>query len=140
MRVLFDTNVLLDVLLDRAPHAETAMRLLSLVDGGVIDGVLAATTITTIHYLAARACGADLAARYLHDLLDMFEVAPVGRDVVEGALRLSLSDYEDAVLHEAGRAVGADGVVTRNIGDFTGGSLPVFSPPELLSAILTAND
>ncbi|MDY0088726.1 MAG: PIN domain-containing protein, partial [Coriobacteriia bacterium] len=53
--MLFDTNVVLDVLLDREPHAEVAARLLSLVDQGRLDGMVCATTVTTIHYLASKA-------------------------------------------------------------------------------------
>jgi len=55
VKVLFDTNVLLDVLLNREPHAEPAARLLSLVDTGELEGVICATTVTTVHYLASRA-------------------------------------------------------------------------------------
>lgn len=55
MRVLFDTNVVLDVLLDREPHAGVAARLFALVDRERLDGVVCATTVTTIHYLAAKA-------------------------------------------------------------------------------------
>ncbi|MBA3260765.1 MAG: PIN domain-containing protein [Gemmatimonadales bacterium] len=57
MRVLFDTNVILDVLLARAPHVGPATALLDKVAANELDGVLGATTITTIHYLATRVVG-----------------------------------------------------------------------------------
>lgn len=50
MKVLFDTNVVLDHLLEREPHADNAERLLNLVDTGRIDGIICSTTATTIHY------------------------------------------------------------------------------------------
>ena len=57
MRILFDTNVILDVLLDREPFSTTAAKLFSKVETGEITGYVCATTITTIHYLARKVIG-----------------------------------------------------------------------------------
>lgn len=138
MRVLFDTNVVLDVLLARTPHAEVAARLFNLVDRGVMEGLLCATTVTTIHYLATRAAGRDRAREHVGTLLSLFEVAQVDREVLGGALRLDFADYEDAVLHEAARVADAGAIVTRNGRDFEGATIPVFDPDRLLAAVLAA--
>lgn len=135
MRVLFDTNVILDHLLEREPYVDVAERLLSLVDTGEIEGVICATTATTIHYLASKAVGAAAAAEHLRALLAIFDVACVDREVLRGALDTSFSDYEDAVLHQAACSAGAGAIVTRNGKDFSRSSLPVFDPPELLAAV-----
>ena len=135
MKVLFDTNVVLDHLLDREPHADTAERLLNLVDTGRIEGVICSTTATTIHYLASKAVGAAAAVEHLRKLLAIFDVACVDREVLQGALDLGFADFEDAVLHEAARKVGATAIVTRNGKDFARSSLPVFDPSELLAAV-----
>jgi len=136
MKVLFDTNVLLDVLLAREPFAEVAAQLLSLADKGRIQGVLCATTVTTIHYLATKAVGRRQAQKHVRELLAMFEVAPVDGGVLACALDTRFPDYEDAVLHEAARAAGVAAIVTRNTKDFSGATVPVFAPEELLSAAL----
>ena len=136
MKVLFDTNVVLDVLLAREPFASVAAQLLSLADKGRIQGVLCATTVTTIHYLATKAVGRRQAQKHIRELLAIFEVAPVDRFVLGQALDTRLPDYEDAVLHEAARAAGAVGIVTRNAKDFSGATVPVLSPEELLCAAL----
>lgn len=135
MRVLFDTNVVLDLLLARQPHVEPAIRLFSLVDRGTIEGLLCATTLTTIHYIASRTVAPEDVANHLGALLEMFEVAPVDASILRGALALPFADFEDAVLHEAARAAGAEAIVTRNIRDFTEADLPVFEPRELLAAL-----
>jgi predicted nucleic acid-binding protein len=138
MKVLFDTNVILDVLLAREPHAEVAARLLNLVDRGRIEGVVGATTLTTIHYLATKAVGRRQAKKHVGALMAMFEVAPVDHGVLARALDLGLPDYEDAVLHEAGRAAGVAGIVTRNGKDFRGAPLPIFTPRELLAGVVAS--
>jgi len=137
LKVLFDTNVVLDVLLARPPHAGIAARLLDLVDRGRIEGLLCATTITTIHYLATKTVGRRKAKNHVRDLLAMFQIVPVDHAVLAQALALRFPDYEDAVLHESARAAGAVGIVTRNRKDFAAASLSVFDPRELLSVALT---
>ena len=139
MKVLFDTNVVLDVLLAREPHAVVAAKLLALVDKGKFEGVICATTVTTIHYLASKAVGPDPAKRCLRELLALFDVAGVDRDVLDSALGLDFQDFEDAVLHEAARAAGAAAIVTRNGKDFGNTVIPVFEPHELLAAVVAAN-
>lgn len=135
MRVLFDTNVVLDVLLARPPHAAPATRLFDLVARKELDGLLGATTITTVFYLAAKAVGARPARRHITTLLDLFEVAAVTRGVLSDALKTSFKDYEDAVLHEAARHAGATAIVTRDPQGFTGGALRIYGPQELLRLI-----
>jgi predicted nucleic acid-binding protein len=71
-------------------------------------------------------------------LLGLFEVAPVDRDVLDGALDIDFADYEDAVLHESARAIGATAIVTRDRRDFANSAIPALDPQELLAAIATS--
>jgi predicted nucleic acid-binding protein len=135
MRVLFDTNVVLDVLLERQPYADVATRLFALVDNGRLDGVVGATTLTTIHDLARKTLGTRKASEIISGLLDLFDVAPVDGSILRSACGLDFADYEDAVLHEAAVAAGALAIVTRNQADSVRSSLPVLGPAELLAAI-----
>jgi predicted nucleic acid-binding protein len=133
--VLFDTNVVLDVLLDRAPHVDVAAKLFALVDNGRVEGSICSTTATTIYYIAAKSFGRGRAHSQVHELLTLFEVAPVDRDVLDRALDLDFTDFEDAVLHEAARNAGAVAIVTRDGAGFARATVPVFDPQELLAAV-----
>ena len=135
MKILFDTNVVLDVLLDRAPHVDPASKLFSLVDAERIDGAVCATTITTIYYIAAKSFSAAKAKKEIRKLLALFEVAPIDKHVLDAALQLTFRDYENAVLYEATQAVGADAIVTRDQAGFPRAKLPILAPAELLAAI-----
>jgi predicted nucleic acid-binding protein len=135
VRVLFDINVVLDHLLAREPHADAAEQLLNLVDTGSLEGVICSTTATTIHYLTSEAVGKGAAIDYLRQLLAIFDVACVDRQVLLGALDLGFSDFEDAVVHEAARRVGATAIVTRDTKGFARATMPVFDPAELLAAV-----
>ncbi|OPX21741.1 MAG: twitching motility protein PilT, partial [Candidatus Latescibacteria bacterium 4484_107] len=135
--MLFDTNGVLDVMLDRAPFADIAAQVFSKGEAGEIGGFLGTTTITTIHYLAAKVVGADQAQIEIGKLFRLFEFAPVNRAVLEDAAVLNFSDFEGAVLHEAARHVGVHAIVTRNLKDFKRAVLPVYSPEELARILAT---
>ena len=135
MKVLFDTNFILDVLLDRSSFSEDAAFLVSKVEAGEIGGYLCATTITTIHYLATKSIGTKAAQQAIASLLSLFEVAPVTRAVLDDALKSGFGDFEDAVLYQAACHAGADGIVTRNQQDFSKITLALYSPKELAQAI-----
>ncbi|NTU42007.1 MAG: PIN domain-containing protein [Nitrospirales bacterium] len=137
MKILFDTNVVLDVLMDREPFSDTASELFSRVEDGSIRGYLCGTTITTVYYIAAKTIGSAEAREGLRKLLTLFEVAPITRAVVESALTADFNDFEDAVLHEAACHAGADAIVTRNQKDFGKSRIPVHTPTELLSILFT---
>ena len=135
MKVLFDTNVILDVLLDRKPHAEAATLLLARVERGEMIGYVCATTITTIFYLASKVVGIDAARLQIKNILTLFQVAVVDSVVLEKALISGFSDFEDAVLYQSAEATGVDCLVTRNIKDFKRAKLPVYLPQELETII-----
>ncbi len=133
MRVLFDTNVILDLLLDREPFSQDAAVCLSMVESGEIEGWLCASTVTTLHYLIRKSAGVRGALDGISLLLTIFEIAPVNKTVLERALRLPFKDFEDAVLHEAAALANINMIVTRNIADFKHSTIPVQLPGRLQS-------
>ena len=96
--------------------------------------------MTTIHYVARRNVGTGAAGELIEDLLRLFEVAPVNRAVLENALNLGFGDFEDAVLHEAGRLAGAGAIVTRDPSGFSEASLRVYEPSILIAALDAAEE
>jgi predicted nucleic acid-binding protein len=91
MKILFDTEVVLDLLLDRQPHSAFSAKLFSRVEGGRASGYLCASAVTTIHYLMARVVGSKRARVGVQKLLALFEIAPVNRGILAAALCPPLS-------------------------------------------------
>ena len=135
MRILFDTNIILDLLLDREPFSQDAQTLVSKVEKGEITGLLCATTITTIHYLVKRSYSQEKSAEIIRSLLKLFEVANVTRTVLEEALEVNDKDYEDSVLYKSAYHSGADMIVTRDRNGFGKSDIPVMNPQELLALL-----
>lgn len=133
--VLFDLNIVLDMLQRREPHYADSASVLAQAERGAIKGWLAAHSWTTLFYLYVKDQTADQARVHLTELLQFLSVAPVDQTVIEQALNLPYTDFEDAVQMMAAIRAGADYLLTRNIRDFKAGPLPVLQPAELLALI-----
>ena len=130
-RILFDTNVILDVLLERKPHAEASAALWAMVERGDAEGMLCGHAVTMIHYLIRKNIGNAKANRVVTELMKVFQVAPVNAGVIQEALALPFSDFEDAVTAAAARSAGCDYIVTRDTKGFRGSPLPCFAPESM---------
>ena len=134
-RLLFDVNVILDVLLDREPHVEAGAAAWATVETGVAEGLIAAHAVTTIYYLVQKEAGAAKARRTISALLKVFSVAIVDKDILREALDLPCPDFEDAVTAAAARHSGCDVVLTRDPRGFRGSLVPPMSPEAVLPLI-----
>lgn len=135
VRVLFDTNILIDAAVPSRSHHEDALRLLSQVDRGAIVGLVAPPSFTTCWYVATAHHSVD--PRPLFETVEtLFELAMMNRSALRRALDAPHdADFEDAYLAAAGTEAGADLVVTRNEDDFVDGPLSPLHPEDLLAML-----
>ena len=133
MRILLDSNVMIDFLESREPFVNEAAWVIDQVEQGVSTGLLCATTLTTIAYLAGKTIGKRRAVEQVRQLLTMFEVAPVNRATLDAALAGNMSDFEDAVLAEAAHLAGAEAIITRNLRDFAKSPVRAYTPTQFLA-------
>src|SRR5260370_30805803 len=129
---MVDTNVVLDVLLDRHPHAEASAAVWAAIETGSWKGFLAAHAITTIHYLVRKELGIARAKRTVSAILTVFDVATVDGGVLQEALQLSLTDFEDSVTAAAAQLAGCDFIVTRDPKGFRGSPIRSLTPEALI--------
>jgi predicted nucleic acid-binding protein len=134
-QVLFDLNIILDVLLERVDFYDFSARLLAYAETGVIQGWLAAHSVTTLFYLIAKDKSADQARVTMTSLLQFLKIAPVDQTTIEQALNLPCRDFEDAVQMTAALRVQADYLLSRNVEDFQPAPLTVIQPVELLAIL-----
>ena len=127
-RVLVDLNVLLDVLIDREPHAAMSAAIWAAIEERRIEGLLPSHGFTTIFYLVAKQRGRAEARRVVSDLLAVFGVAAVDEAVIRRAAALDLADFEDAVGAAAAEAAACDAIVTRDPSGFRGSPVQALEP------------
>jgi len=135
LKVLFDTNIVLDVLLDRKQFVELSASLVSLVETKDIEGYLCATTLTTIDYLITKTHNRKIAKASVQKLLTIFKIAKVDREVLSLSVESKFTDFEDAVQYYSGKKAEVDSLVTRNINDYKKPNYPIYSPDELWGII-----
>lgn len=133
--ILLDTDVLLDVALDRAPWADASAGLLDLLERRPRMAFVAWHTVSNFHYLVRPSRGPDRARAFLSDLTGFASVAAAGTDDLRFALALPLADLEDAMQVAAARACGAQYIATRNVKDFQASPVPARTPAQLLEEL-----
>jgi predicted nucleic acid-binding protein len=132
IRVLFDVNVILDVLLNRKPHAEASAKVWAAAETGLAEGVLSAHGLTTIHYLVRKESSAAKTGIMMQMILKVFGVAAVDTTVIQEALQLACPDFEDAVTAAAARLAHCDYIVTRDPKGFRGSPVRALAPEAVL--------
>jgi predicted nucleic acid-binding protein len=140
LAALVDTNVLLDVILDRRPWADDATLLLDVIASGIARGYVAGHAITTVHYIVERAEGRAAAVTAISDLLQILEVVPLAGADFQRALAMGVQDYEDAVQVAAALHAGVDFLVTRNERDFKGAAVKLRTAGEVLTLTRQAKE
>lgn len=120
MKLLIDTNIILDVVLEREQWFAEAAQLLSRIEEGRAQGYLAGHSVTTVYYVVEKTRDERTARQAVSDLLDILTVVPPTDAVLRRALSLPMTDFEDAVQVACALKVGADYIVTRNRRDFEG--------------------
>ena len=133
LNILIDTNIFLDVFLQRTQFYKDSQSLLKLCEEHEINGFLTASSITDIFYILQR-CLHDTEASYdaLGAVLDIARVIPVtGEDVLE-AYAQKAPDFEDCLLATCARSFGCNAIVTRNGKDFKSFGVETVEPKYLL--------
>jgi predicted nucleic acid-binding protein len=131
--ILVDTDVLLDVALDRAPHATASGELLDWLEQNPGTGFVAWHTISNFYYLVIDQRGQAATRQFITDLVAFADVAPTSTDSLRYAARLAMKDFEDAMQVAAAAACQADVIATRNLRDFRGSPIPAMTPTAILA-------
>jgi predicted nucleic acid-binding protein len=134
MKVFLDTNVLLDVLAERADFYDDAAAIWSLAEHGRLTGIIAAVSVTNIYYIVRKLADHRTAMKAMVQMRDIFTLATCDGQVMSQAIDARMSDFEDAVQYFSALRAGAESLVTRNPKHFPRSTLPVVTPKEFLAS------
>ncbi len=135
MKVLIDTNVVLDVLCKRDGFYEDAARIMKYCEVNKITGVISALTIPNIVYIMRKELDAQKTRDVIEKLQLVFTVADLKADDIKKALSMNFKDFEDALQSACASRIKADYIITRNIRDFANSKVTAIKPTELLERI-----
>ena len=133
MRLMIDTNIFLDVLLQREPFFESSKSVLRLCEDRKVQGFLSASSVTDIFYIVKKGLqSTDAAYKALGSVLDIVKVLTVTNEDVLNAYMFKASDFEDCLLATCAKSNKCAAIVTRNKKDFLDFGITLLSPEELL--------
>ncbi|MBC6430315.1 PIN domain-containing protein [Nostoc sp. HG1] len=135
-RVLFDSDVLLDILAQRQPFIVGSARALNTVMQNQVQGYVSSHAVTNIFYILRRQVSNEEAREVLAKLLQHLQVASVTDEVIRQALNSPIKDFEDAVTSAAALTAGLEIIVTRNTPDFVASLVPAMLPDEFLTTLI----
>ena len=134
MKVMFDTNIILDLLLNRQPFCEMSARVIDLSATKKMEGYVSASAITDIYYLAYKVIrDKNKVCSLLERLLQIVSVAGVTETEISAALKSGWNDFEDAVQYFTAKKIDASYIVTRNKKDYLSGDIAVAEPEEFFA-------
>ena len=135
MRILIDTNVILDVLCNRPDFVEDSSKIWKYCEVNQIEGYLSALSIPNIVYILRKELTPQKTQQLIQQITMIFQVAELKSEDLKSAAEMLTSDYEDAIQMCQANRIHADYIVTRNIRDFKASKIPVLMPSELLERI-----
>ena len=136
MKVLIDTNIMIDALTNRDGRSGFSATVIDLCAKQVIDGYVALHSISNMYYILRKQYSDAERRTILKRYNEILKVAEVGNDVVDTSINnTAISDYEDALQYACAETVGADYIVTRNIKDYEKAEIRAISPEELLKLL-----
>ncbi|MCY3638582.1 MAG: PIN domain-containing protein [Chloroflexi bacterium] len=134
--MLIDTDILIDIALDRQPHSGPASDLLDFVERSVEPACIAWHSVSNFYYIVTSSRNQASARDFILELTRFVDVAMTGTDGIRYAADLPMADFEDAMQVAAARACGAERIVTRNVRDYRRSPIRAVSPQNALAELL----
>ena len=132
LNLMIDSNVVLDMFLERAPFFSMSVRAISLSKSYNVNHFISASSVTDIYYLTNKSLKNNQVVRELFQILFEFvKVVDVTAEDIQKAFALNWSDFEDSVQYAVAASNNFDGIVTRNMKGFDGAEVKIFTPEEI---------
>jgi predicted nucleic acid-binding protein len=134
MKILIDTNILLDVLLNRQPYCRDAAKIIVLSENKIVESYVSASAVTDIYYIMQKKYkNKQTTIALIKKILRVISVAAVTGNNIYQALDLGWNDFEDSVQYIVGESIYADYIVTRNTDDFNNSAIKIATPEQFLN-------
>ncbi|MDE5779280.1 MAG: PIN domain-containing protein [Lachnospiraceae bacterium] len=133
MKILIDTNIVIDALASREPWNESAEKIFLMAANNIVDMYITASSATDIYYLIRKHLhNTEIAKQIMGKLYSLAGILEVKEEDLVEALASPIADYEDAVVEQVARRSDMECIVTRNEKDYEAGLTQIFSPKDII--------
>ena len=133
MKILLDTNIVLDILLKREKFFLRSREIFILVEEKKVEGFLSASSFTTIYYLISKYLSKKEADESIEILLKLFDVTYLDKNIIKNAVENNGVDFEDSVIYTSAYYEGIDYIITRDKRGFKNFKVECLNPENFLA-------
>jgi predicted nucleic acid-binding protein len=135
VKILIDTNIIIDNALEREPFWNASEQVLSLIEQGTIVGYISASTFSDLYYIIRKARGRDWTLTYLNQLITFCQIATVNQAAITMAFTTNFKDFEDSIQYSTAVVNQLDAIITRNPQDFPIVTPRIITPDQLIEEL-----
>jgi predicted nucleic acid-binding protein len=135
VKVLLDTNIIVDIALERQPFFSNSETVLSFVEERQIEGYISASSFGDLYYIIRKEKGRDLAFEFLRHIVTLCQIANVDSTSINMALTSNFRDFEDAIQYSTAVNNNLDAIITRNPRDYPVTTPRVITPEQLIKEL-----
>ena len=137
MRVLVDTNIVLDYLLEREPYAESAKKIVVACKQKKVIGCIAGHTVSNMFFILRKTYSVEDRRTILKDICKLFDVEGIDRlKIIQALDNSDFKDFEDCLQMQCAKSFRADYILTRNLADYRDSEIACISPEEFCEKYL----
>lgn len=133
MNYLIDTNIILDIALERMLFIEDSVQIFLIKETNNINLFISASSVTDVYFIIKKIKGHQVAISFLKDLFQVCFISKVDDNNIFEAINSEIKDFEDAVQVSVAKNFNANGIITRNSKDFIKSGITIFTPKEFIS-------
>jgi predicted nucleic acid-binding protein len=135
VKILIDTNVIVDVALEREPYLVDSEQVLLFVEQDEVEGYISASTFSDLYYIIRRQKSREWTFDFLSRLVTYCEIATVNEAAIRMALTANFRDLEDAIQYATAAVNELEAIVTRNPDDFPVTTPRIMTPNQLIQGL-----
>ncbi len=135
VKVLLDTNIIVDYALARQPYFGNSEAVILLAEQRQIEGYISASTFSDLYYIIRKDKGHSLTLEFLREIVTFCQIATVDQPAITMALATNFRDFEDAIQYSTAVLNHLDAIVTRNPQGFPVVNPRIFIPEQLIAEI-----
>lgn len=114
MKIMLDTNILIDSVLPKRPNYEEANEIFRMGHCAEVQLAACSLSLKDVYYILCKQAGEPTARRFVKDLLESLIILNVDDTILKDAILSNEPDFEDGIVRACAEVNGIDFIITRD--------------------------
>jgi predicted nucleic acid-binding protein len=134
-KVFIDSDIILDLLLERQPFHKHAVKLLAMISKNQITGYVSPLIFSNLYYIIRKLRSKQVAKDALKKLRILLKILPIDEKIIDQALNSDFTDFEDAIKYYTAIENKLKVLLTRNKQDYKKANILILNAEEYLAML-----